>query len=191
MAHKLLILACLCFSFAVILTRNIYLTSLLSLLVTTIALLIKTSHNLLDRIKPLLVISLMVIVFQLLFNYSQTVESRLITGLLTAEKIYLLSLTVFLFTALVSLSKLIELLSFLPQQVRLMLTITFSLIPVIISEADRIILVQSSRGHNFRNINLFRSFLPIIIPLLHRSLRRAEQIATVLITRGYPDTNPD
>ncbi len=185
MIHKLLILTCLCFSFAVILIRNIYLTSLLSLLITLIAILLKTPRNLLNRIKPLLVISLMVIVFQLLFNYSEPFANRLITGLLTAEKIYLLSLTVFIFTALVSLSKLIEMLSFLPQQVRLMLTITFSLIPVITSEADRISLVQSSRGHNFRNINIFRSFLPIVIPLLHRSLRRAEQISTVLITRGY------
>ncbi|MBU1500289.1 energy-coupling factor transporter transmembrane protein EcfT, partial [Patescibacteria group bacterium] len=69
--------------------------------------------------------------------------------------------------------------NFLPKTFNFMLTITFSLIPVIFQEAKTIILLQKCRGYHSLNP------LPIIIPLLHRTLKRSEQIALTMASRGY------
>lgn len=147
----------------------------------------KSNKQLSLRITPLLVIGLFVIIFQLIFNTSIGITSRIIMGTLTATKITILSLLVFFYSSTTSPSEIVSAFSFLPKKISLMITITFSLIPAVLHESQKILLVQNTRGYNSKNLNIFKSVIPLIIPLLHRILRRAEQIALVLQTRGYDD----
>ena len=139
---------------------------LIGLLILTLTLSPKTT--LLSRLKPLLFINALIILLQL---------RHLNTAILAALRITTLSLMVFYYTATTSASQIVKNFYFLPKAWQLMLTITFSLIPVIFSEAKKISLVQKSRG--YKNKNPF----PVIIPLLHRTLQRAEQLALVIETR--------
>ena len=182
---KLKLLILLVASTVTLFVNELFLSTLLLILVIGISFFIKTRRKLSERIIPLLGIGLIVILFQTIFNTSLTLINRFLTGLINTEKIISLSMLVFIFTATTSVSQIVSIFSFLPAQFQLMLTITFSLIPVILDESQKIILIQSSRGHNFRSLNMVRSFLPIMIPLLHRSLKRAEQLSIVLSSLGY------
>jgi energy-coupling factor transporter transmembrane protein EcfT len=68
-----------------------------------------------------------------------------------------------------------------------MFAITFNMIPTILSESEKIVIVQRCRGYQSRSFNIFGNILPVIIPLLHRTLRRAEQLSLVLLSRGYDE----
>lgn len=125
--------------------------------------------QLFSRLKPLLFISALIILFQL---------RHLSQAILAALKISTLSLLVFYYTATTSINQIIKNFSFLSKDWQLMLTITLGLIPVIFSEAKKIKLIQTSRGYSGKNP------FPIIIPLLHRTLKRAEQLALVIETRS-------
>lgn len=140
--------------------------------------LIPQKRDVTKRIYPLFFIAAMIIIFQLIFNYTVSLPQRLILGLTSALKIISLSMLMFIYTASTSTSKIINTFSFLPKSLQLMLTITLVLVPVIMDEYHKIYLIQSTRGNRSR-------FLPIIIPLLHRSLKRAEQIGIVMVTKGY------
>lgn len=135
----------------------------------------------------LLLIGISIIFIQIVFNTSIDISQRFNQGIVAVLKILSLSLITFIFVSSNSISTIIEILSFLPKKFQLMLTITFSIIPVIISETQKIITIQKCRGYKPVRLNIFLSFIPIIIPLLHRSLRRTEQIAIILQTRGYKD----
>ncbi len=132
-------------------------------------------------------IGIFIILFQLIFNTTTDLQARFNLGIKAMFKIFSLSLLTFIFVSNNSISTIIEIFSFLPKRIQLMLTITFSIIPIIISETQKIITIQKCRGYNAKSLNIFRSFIPVIIPLLHRSLRRTEQIAIILQTRGYHD----
>lgn len=135
----------------------------------------------------LFMIGISIIFIQLVFNTSIDISQRFNQGIVAVLKILSLSLMTFIFVTSNSISTIIEILSFLPKKFQLMLTITFSIIPVIISETQKIITIQKCHGYKIMRLNIFLSFIPIIIPLLHRSLRRTEQIAIILLTRGYKD----
>ena len=98
-----------------------------------------------------------------------------------------LSLLVFLFSQTTSPSSLMHSLSFLPTKFRLVFTISLSLIPILIREAGGIRRAQESRGLTPQWKHPFGSVIPLIVPLLHRTLTRAEHIAMVLQVRGLEE----
>lgn len=157
-------------SFLVILQKNIYFLAVFLTLLLILLSFHARRRELFSRLKPLFLISALVILFQL---------RHLDTAFLAALRIMTLSLLVFYYTTTTSVSRIIASFAFLPHSWQLMLTITLSLIPVIFSEAKKISLIQKSRGYQNKNP------LPVIIPLLHRTLNRAEQIGLVIETRGY------
>ena len=138
-----------------------------------------------DRLKPLLAIVVLIIFFQLLFNQSLSPVERIQAGLFSSTKILTISLLVFYFTSIISLGSIVEALSFLPESFRLALTITFSFIPAVIEEGKQISLVQSSRGLRSSLLHPLAGITPIIVPLIHRVLNRAEKITLTLYTKGY------
>lgn len=89
-------------------------------------------------------------------------------------KVANLSLLVFGYTQTATVREISQAFSFLPSNLGLTLTISLNLIPVIFQEAQKIRLVQISRGA--RSVNP----LPLIIPLLHRTLQRSQQLTLIL-----------
>ena len=119
------------------------------------------------RLKFLALPLILIAGLQILFNHT-------LAGVIAAIKIANLSLLVLIYTNSASPKEISQVFSWLPADLRLTLSIALNLIPIIFQEAQKIQLVQVSRGRKFK------SPLPIVIPLLHRSLKRAEQLAIVL-----------
>ena len=70
----------------------------------------------------------------------------------------------------------------------MMMSLALRFIPTLIEETDKIISAQKSRGADFSSGNLFRrvkALIPVLIPLLLSSFRRADELATAMQCRCY------
>ncbi len=70
----------------------------------------------------------------------------------------------------------------------LIMSLTLSFIPSLVAETDRIIRAQKARGANFDTgglVSRAKAFVPILIPLLVSSFRRAEELAFAMNSRCY------
>lgn len=70
----------------------------------------------------------------------------------------------------------------------LMTMLAIKFIPVLLGETSRIIKAQSARGVDFESGNFIRrakNLLPILTPLLHSVLKRADDLTMALLARGY------
>lgn len=172
-------------STVILFVRQTEILFIFSITILSLGFYLDRRHKLEDRIKPLLAVSVLIILFQVIFNNSISIPSRFSQGFLASLKIFSLSMLVFIFTEVTSIKQIIDALSFIPRNIRLMIIITFSMIPAIFEESQKIMTVQNARGHNTKSINVIKSFIPFIIPLLHRTLKRAEQLSVSLESRGY------
>ena len=168
-------------SFSTIFISNPFLLLALAGLLALLVLFSPYKSKLLPRLYPLSLTTSFIVLFQLVFNQQAAVAERLILGFSAGLRVFCLSLIVFYYTAVTSLQQIINSFDFLPSQTKLLLTITFSLIPAIFREAKIISITQTSRGFKIKKLNIF----PLIIPLLHRTFKRAEQLSLVLSTKGY------
>ncbi|PJC66791.1 hypothetical protein CO018_00115 [Candidatus Beckwithbacteria bacterium CG_4_9_14_0_2_um_filter_47_11] len=128
-----------------------------------------------SRLKFLIPPLILIAGLQVLFN-------RSLAGLTAGFKITNMSLIVLLYTGTTSPGEISRVFRFLPVGLALTLTIALNLIPIILQEAQKIRLVQISRGKRLPNP------LPIIVPLLHRTLQRSQQLAIILETRKKAKT---
>ncbi len=70
----------------------------------------------------------------------------------------------------------------------LIMSIALRFIPTLLEETDRIMKAQKARGANFESGNLFRkikALIPVLIPLLISSFRRADELADAMDARCY------
>ena len=70
----------------------------------------------------------------------------------------------------------------------MMMSLALRFIPTLIEETDKIISAQKSRGADFSSGNLIRrvkALIPILIPLLLSSFRRADELALAMECRCY------
>lgn len=70
----------------------------------------------------------------------------------------------------------------------LIMSIALRFIPTLIDETDRIIKAQKARGADFESGNIFRrakALIPVLIPLLISSFRRADELADAMDSRCY------
>jgi energy-coupling factor transport system permease protein len=70
----------------------------------------------------------------------------------------------------------------------LIMSIALRFIPTLLEETDRIIKAQKSRGADFESGNIFKrakALIPVLIPLLIGSFRRAEELADAMDARCY------
>lgn len=70
----------------------------------------------------------------------------------------------------------------------LIMSIALRFIPTLIDETDRIIKAQKARGADFESGNIFKkakALIPVLIPLLISSLRRADELADAMDARCY------
>lgn len=70
----------------------------------------------------------------------------------------------------------------------LIMSIALRFIPTLLEETDRIICAQKARGANFESGNIFKrakALIPVLIPLLIGSFRRADELADAMDARCY------
>ena len=70
----------------------------------------------------------------------------------------------------------------------LIMSIALRFIPTLLDETDRIIKAQKARGADFESGNLFKrakALIPVLIPLLISSFRRADELADAMDARCY------
>ena len=70
----------------------------------------------------------------------------------------------------------------------MMMCIALRFIPTLIEEVDKIMSAQKSRGANFEQgsvVKRAKALIPLFIPLLFNSLRRAYELANAMTCRCY------
>jgi len=70
----------------------------------------------------------------------------------------------------------------------LIMSIALRFIPTLLDETDRIIKAQKARGADFESGNVFKrakALIPVLIPLLISSFRRADELADAMDARCY------
>ncbi len=70
----------------------------------------------------------------------------------------------------------------------LIMSIALRFIPTLLEETDRIIKAQKARGADFESGNIFKrakALIPVLIPLLISSFRRADELADAMDARCY------
>ena len=72
-------------------------------------------------------------------------------------------------------------------ELALMISIALRFLPTLIDEADRVRKVQVSRGLDLEGslIKKVKGLVPLILPLILSSLRKAEELAVAMEARGY------
>jgi energy-coupling factor transport system permease protein len=73
-------------------------------------------------------------------------------------------------------------------EVAMMMTIALRFMPILSTEADKVIKAQIARGASFEAKNPItraRSFIPILIPLFIGAFRRADELAEAMEARAY------
>ena len=168
-------------SFFILYIKNPYILLVFFCLLLIINSYVSSKKLLIKRLIPLIFVGFFIIVFQLLLNPSIPVSERLFNGAFTLIKITIISLLIFFWINITSPSEIISSLYFLPNNLKLLLTMTFYFIPSIIMETQKISIVQKSRG---LKTFLFNPF-PLIVPLLHRVMARAEALSLSIASRGY------
>lgn len=87
-----------------------------------------------------------------------------------------------------SLMSPLKVIKFPVHELALIMSIALRFIPTLTDEADRIIRAQKARGADFESGNVFaraKSLIPILIPLLVSSFRRADELADAMDARCY------
>jgi energy-coupling factor transport system permease protein len=77
-------------------------------------------------------------------------------------------------------------------QIPIMMMITLHFIPVLFAEAEKIMSAQKLRGTQLAGANLIKrlkNLIPLIVPLLRSSLRKADQLAIGMESRCYHDAD--
>lgn len=73
-------------------------------------------------------------------------------------------------------------------EIAMMMTIALRFIPTLLSETDKIMKAQMSRGADFETGSLFRrakAMIPLLIPLFVSAFRRADELAIAMEARCY------
>lgn len=146
-----------------------------------------SSYPFINRLKAITPVAAMIILFQLLFNYTVPIDTRLILGYSAAIRLLAISLSVLFFLSITSITELVQLFSFLPKNVLLLIIMTSYFIPGIVHESGKIKAAQKSRGMNINNVRIITNLASLIVPLIHRVLQRAEILSLAIVSRGYEE----
>jgi energy-coupling factor transporter transmembrane protein EcfT len=138
-----------------------------------------------NRIKFLAVLFILILLGRILFLLNLTLEERIVQSLILSSRMFSITLVMLIFTSKVSLKEILNALHFLPNILKQMITITFSFLPAIEKEVENIYSAQKARGYSFSYLKFYKSVFPLLVPLIHRNLKKAEQIAMVMESRGW------
>lgn len=164
-------------------------------------------------IKPLFLIILITVAFQILFSsggktywhweimaitHDGLINSLIIfyrfIVIITASTVLTATTQTFqIADALAWLMKPLQIIKVPVNQITLMLSIALRFVPTIMDETNKIMKAQRARGINFNAENLLtriKHLVPILIPLFVNSFKRAEELATAMEARGYDPNAP-
>jgi energy-coupling factor transporter transmembrane protein EcfT len=141
----------------------------------------KERKRILGRVLTIVPVGITIIILQLIFNPAPSVVTRITFSLQVFLRLLNISLLVFHFVSTTSPKDLVSAFSFMSQEMRLMMTMTFYFIPLIFEESGKIMAVQKSRGLKSFRFNMF----PLVVPLLHRVFARAQALSLSIVSRGY------
>ena len=82
----------------------------------------------------------------------------------------------------------LKVIKFPVHELALVMSIALRFIPILMSEADRIIMSQKARGADFDSGNVIsraKAMIPVLIPLLISAFRRAEELGDAMDSRCY------
>lgn len=161
----------------------------------------------LKGLKPILILLIITIFFHFFFTPGDTlfkffflkltkegfykgifIGTRLIILILISSLLTFTTSPLELTKGLEFLSLPLEKIKFPSTEIIMMITIALRFIPVLVEEADRIIVAQISRGATFDEGNLIKrakSLIPILVPLFISSFRRAEELAIAMEVRCF------
>lgn len=202
---KLLILiAYVVFVFVV---KNFYGFLLIALFLVTVTILSKVPLiDMLKSIKGILFIIIVTVILNLFFYKTEnptvlfwiiTKEALVFSAFMALRLILLISGSVLLtFTTtpvaltdgIESLLYPLKFIKFPVHELALVMSIALRFIPILMNEADRIIMAQKARGADFESGNLIKrvkAMIPVLIPLLVSAFRRAEELGDAMDSRCY------
>ena len=120
--------------------------------------------------------------------FSSFMALRIITLVLGSMLLNLTTTPVALTDGIESLLKPLKVIKFPVHELALVMSIALRFIPILMSEADRIMMAQKARGADFESGNIFKrakAMIPILIPLLISAFRRAEELGDAMDSRCY------
>lgn len=162
----------------------------------------------LNSLKPLTLLILITVVFQLIFSQGGTIIFELgwinisLEGIINAVKIIIrFVLIVFMSTILTLTTTPLEIADGIEsllnplkrfkvpvQEIALILSIALRFVPTLMQETEKIMNAQRARGVDFSSgslIERMKKVVPLLIPLFISSIDRADQLAVAMTARGY------
>ena len=122
------------------------------------------------------------------FYFASFMALRLLTLVLGSMLLTYTTTPVALTDGIESLLSPLKVIKFPVHELALVMSIALRFIPILMSEADRIIMAQKARGADFDSGNIFKrakALVPVLIPLLVSAFRRAEELGDAMDSRCY------
>lgn len=116
------------------------------------------------------------------------IVSRITLVVLGASLLTLTTSPVEIADGIESLMSPLKVIKFPVHEFALIMSIALRFIPTLLEETDRIIKAQKARGAEFESGNIFKkakALVPVLIPLLICSFRRADELADAMDARCY------
>ena len=113
---------------------------------------------------------------------------RLILLVMGTSLLTLTTSPISLTDALESIFSPLKVIKFPAHELAMMMTITLRFIPTLMEETDKIMKAQMARGADFESGNMIKrakNLVPLIIPLILNSFRRADELALAMESRCY------
>lgn len=120
--------------------------------------------------------------------FSAFMALRLITLVMGTMLLSLTTTPVALTDGIESLLSPLKVIKFPVHELALVMSIALRFIPILMNEADRIIMAQKARGADFDSGNIIKrakAMIPVLIPLLISAFRRAEELGDAMDSRCY------
>ncbi|MBO7214368.1 MAG: energy-coupling factor transporter transmembrane protein EcfT [Clostridia bacterium] len=120
--------------------------------------------------------------------FSAFMAIRLVTLIMASVLLTYTTTPVALTDGIESLLSPLRIIKFPVHEIALVMSIALRFIPILMNEADRIIMAQTARGADFQSGNLFKkakAMIPVLIPLLISAFRRAEELGDAMDSRCY------
>ena len=121
-------------------------------------------------------------------NFSVFMALRLIFLVLGSSILTLTTTPIALTDGIESLLTPLKYIKFPVHELALIMSIALRFIPTLMEETNRIISAQKARGAEFDSGNLFKrakALIPVLIPLLFSSFRRADELGDAMDARCY------